>query len=118
MATTWQSPGPASVPQTPSYSCSATPRSPPAARWRTPRPINIGNYAWQPRGPILETRRPPVWCPHPNALSCRDEVRHDLGKEELHLRWDRPTRVRLPDQVQALVDRGEPELPVEQHDVV
>jgi hypothetical protein len=32
---------------------------------------------------------------------------HDLGEEELHLRRNRPSRIGLLDQVQALVHGGE-----------
>jgi hypothetical protein len=42
----------------------------------------------------------------------------NLGKQESNLRRDRPTWVRLLDQVKSFVCRSEAELPVEQNDVV
>src|SRR5260370_16166015 len=43
---------------------------------------------------------------------------HDFGEEEPHLRRDRPSWIGLLNQVEAFVHRGEPELTVEQDDVV
>jgi hypothetical protein len=43
---------------------------------------------------------------------------HDFGEKKPHLRRDRPSRIGLLNQVDAFIYGGEPELAVEQDDIV